>query len=304
MGACREAWERGLKQGPDLILMTGDHGDNGDGELDFGERLTGLWGHLVPRLPASSVPLLLCLGNSDFRNNYQTDPNTLAETCEIYRRMLGSRYYLDELGNGRREAAGLTWLSLNSQMFSPKNRYSGAVAQGAQSLRWLREQLASSTGPAVILTHIPPCLDLYLGASAWRVEESKEFWAIVESHPRPCWLVGGHFHRNEVHARARERTPVPLLVAGSLSRKYDYAPNWRSWSWQVGPEGLVDCRYRLYYPGHSDWESEYCIDDVQAFARQLEDPAFLNRYRRDLFAHHRLAERAEPWPIHEQFWVR
>jgi len=301
--ACLEAWERGLKPGPDLILMTGDHGDNGAGEGDFEQRLAGLWGRLLPYLQGNSAPLLLCLGNSDFRNNYQTDSNTLAETWEISRRVLGTRYYLDELGNGRREAAGLTWISLNSQIFSPKNRHPGASEQGSRSLRWLREQLAASSGPAVILTHIPPCIDLYVGGSAWRPQDCRAFWQIVESHPRPCWVMGGHFHRNEVHAGRQGKTPVPLLVAGSLSRKYDYAPNWRSWNWQVGPEGLIDCRYRLHYPGHADWEAEYRIDDLQAFARQLEDPAFLSRYRRDLFAHHSLAERTEPWPIREQFWI-
>ncbi|MBS2034995.1 hypothetical protein JST97_08400 [bacterium] len=295
--AWKEALERGLQEKTPLLVFTGDHGDNGQGRGDFAERCRGFWGTARDRL--GDHPLVLTLGNADFRQNYQTDPENLHETECLYREIWGDRYYLDHLGNGWQRHQQLDWISLNTQIFSYKNRYPEAARQATQSLDWLAQRLQASPGGSVLLLHIPPTVDLFNGQQAWRSEPLRRFGEILQAHPRPVTVLSGHFHRNEVHAIKRPQGDVCVLVTSSLSRKYGYNPNWRSNHWRVSPEGHLLCAdYDLLYPGHPDFRSHYRLDRAQDFLTQVDRTAYLN----DLFAHH--PQIIDRWKeLIEQFWV-
>lgn len=291
--AWQEALQRGLKEKPELLLFTGDQSDNGLGRGDFAERTRGFWG---PTLEAvGTADFLLTLGNADFRQNYQTDPENLAETALLHKELLGSRYYLDELGNGARDHSGLRWISLNTQIFSPKNRYPGAARQSEASLDWLAGQLDGK--PAVLLLHIPPIVDLYTGHEAWNSQPLRRFWQLGRAHKGPLTILSGHFHRNEVHACGRAQGDAALLVGGSLSRKYDYQPNWRSYRWRLGKAGqLLGADYRLSYPGRGD--TDYQLAEPSSFLAQVDRTTYLN----DVFARH--PEVKDRWKeLKEQFWI-
>lgn len=296
--AWREALERGLAENSPLVVFTGDHGDNGQGRGDFAERTRGFWGTARDRL--GSKPLLLTLGNADFRENYQTDPANLAETEKLYREIWGDRYYLDGLGNGWRNLENLDWISLNTQVFSYKNRYPKADEQARACLDWLAQRLRAAQGGCVLLLHIPPTLDLFNGLQAWRSEALQRFWSVLSAHPGPVTILGGHFHRNEVHACKRPQGEVSVLVTGSLSRKYGYSPNWRSNRWRLDEKGqLLRADYDLLYPGHGDFRSHYTLERPQDFLTQVDRTAYLN----DLFARH--PQIKDRWKeLTEQFWIR
>ncbi len=282
--AWHQALQAGLAKRPELVVFSGDHGDNGVGRGDFQDRTRGFWSTWK-----SQVPLILTLGNSDFRRNYQTDPENLAETHQLYRHCLAD-YYLDELGNGTRQVAGLKWVSLNSQIFSPRNQYQGAPQQARQSLEWLRSQLGPQT---VLLLHIPPCIDLFSGQPAWRPQYSLELFDLLKVQP-PLAIISGHFHRNEVH----ECNQVPLCVAGSLSRKYNYHPNWREWMWRWQEGSLVEASYTLHYCGQRDWQSGYSALPLSDFLDRVSKQG----YMQDVFA--RQANAEDRWSeVRQQFSV-
>ncbi|MBT9586501.1 hypothetical protein IV102_24370 [bacterium] len=293
--AWREALHRGLDDKPEMAVFTGDHGDNGRGQGDFIERARAFWGPTLPRM--GNLPMVLTLGNADFRANYQTDPANLAETESLYRDLLGSGYYLDALGNGHKQAMGLDWISLNTQIFSPKNRFPGSLEQARLSLDWLKGRL--TTRPAVLLLHIPPSIDLYTGQPAWSRGPLQSFWSLVQAHRGPLTILGGHFHRNEVHAFRRSQGDVFTLIAGSLSRKYDYAPNWRSQLWTMSMDGqLEQVDYQLHYPGYPDFARPYRVDRAGSFLAQVDRQAYLN----DVFAHH--PQIKDRWKeLTDQFWI-
>jgi hypothetical protein len=278
-----------------MVLFTGDHGDNGQGRDDFAERARGFWGPTLPRI--QSLPMVLTLGNADFRQNYQTDPANLAETETLYRALFGPQYYLDALGNGVRSLLGQRWVSLNTQIFSPKNRFEGASLQEGQALDWLGGQLVGS-GPVVLLLHIPPTVDLFTGKPAWGASALKRFWSLVEVYAGPVTILGGHFHRNEVHVFRRSQGDVTTLVTGSLSRKYGYTPNWRSQRWTLAGDGrLQQVDYQLCYPGHAEYSQKYRVSSGD-FLAQVDRQAYLN----DVFAHH--PEIKDRWKeLTDQFWI-
>lgn len=296
--AWREALERGLSENSPLVVFTGDHGDNGQGRGDFAERTRGFWGTAHDRL--GSRPLVLTLGNADFRENYQTDPANLAETEKLYREIWGDRYYLDALGNGWQQHQGIDWISLNTQIFSYKNRYPKADEQASTSLDWLAERLSQARGACVLLLHIPPTVDLFNGLQAWRAEPRERLWSVLMAHSGAVTILGGHFHRNEVHAFKRPQGEVCVLVTSSLSRKYGYSPNWRSNHWSLDDRGqLLRADYDLLYPGHADFRSHYRLERPQDFLTQVDRTAYLN----DLFARH--PQINDRWKeLTEQFWIR
>jgi len=279
--AWKEALARGLAQNPQGYLFTGDNGDNGKGTGDFAERVRGFWQLTLETLPEK--PLMLTLGNSDFRHNYQTDPDNLEETRRLYQQLLGSRYYLDELGNGLHpdHLGSIHWISLNTQIFSPKNRYTGATAQAQRSLEWLSRTLREAPGPAALLLHIPPIYDLFSNALAWRPEWIRALRSVLDEHPGAVCMVGGHFHRNEIHGFSNE---TPLMVGSSLSRKYDYSPNWRMHRWELAEDRFCSFHSRLFYPGHPQWQKDYAWEKLDKIYNELQREDYLNSYVQDLFA--------------------
>lgn len=288
--AWNEALQRGLEENPPFALFTGDHGDNGKGRGDFGERLKGFWGPTLEAL--GNKPFALTLGNTDFRANYQTDPDTLREARQLHRELLGSRYYLDELGNGVAPGGfgGVRWISINTQIFSFRNRYPGAEAQGEKTLQWLETQLQTYQ-PKVLLAHLPPCIDLYTGSPSWRPNQLQRLHQLLTTYGVEC-IMSGHFHRNEVHAVGK----TPLLICGSLSQKYGYSPNWRSHRWTWQERKLQRIHYGLQYPGHSEWNRPYEVGDVGQFLSQVDS----HQYLEDLFGHQ--PDILDAWPkVQEQY---
>jgi len=281
-GALEEARRASLAFRPHALLITGDNGDNGESPETFYDRLGAFLRKLAYSLREVRVPLVLCLGNNDFQANYQTDPPLLEATERLFRQAFGRRYYLDRLGNGvlPEKPGGQTWITLNTQIFSRKNRYAGADEQAAQTLDWLRRQLGH--GPVVLVMHIAPTVDLWDGKQAWRPDCLKRFAALLQDYPDPVTIVAGHYHRNQVQFLKRPQGDVPILIAGSVSTKYGYEPNWRTWEWIAGAY-----EYTVFYPGHPDWTRRYRVEGAESFLRQLQDPAFYAGFVTDLFAHHK-----------------
>ncbi len=137
-----------------------------------------------------------------------------------YRRQLGRAFYLDELGNGVCPGAvgGITWISLNSLVFSPLNQYEGRGEQARRTLQWLRQQLAAQPPgrTVVIASHIPPTWDLFGHNPAWEPADLQRLGEILEAYPGCALIVSGHFHRNELHAfTLKQGRAVPVLDAGA-----------------------------------------------------------------------------------------
>jgi len=299
-----EAWAEARREGlalkPDLILLTGDQGDNSYDKPGFAARLKEFMATLGPEIR----PLLVTLGNDDLEDNYQSDPRHLAETTAIFRETLGERYYLDDLGNGvfPQRPGGITWISLNSVVFSANNRTPEAPEQARQTFAWLRQQLQG--GPVVLLCHIPPAWDLWTGQPAWKSEHLRSLQEILLAYPDPVTIVCGHFHRNHVQGYRRPQGNVPVLTAGSLSDKFGYAPNWRTYDW--GAEGID---YEVRYPGHPEWTSGWHVeaDELDDFRERLvaDEGAYL-QYMQDVYEHHadlaNMAAKARE-RILDEFWV-
>lgn len=280
--ALAEARRQTLAWQPHAVLITGDNGDNGESPETFHDRLSAFLGKLAYSLREVKVPLVLCLGNNDFQANYQSDPPLLETTERLFRQAFGRRYYLDRLGNGvlPERPGGQTWITLNTQLFSRKNRYAQADQQATQTLDWLQGQLKS--GPVVLVMHIAPTVDLWDGKQAWRPDPLRRFAALLQAYPGAVTIVAGHYHRNQVQYLRRPQGDVPILIAGSLSTKYGYEPNWRTWEWT---KGRYD--YTVFYPGHADWTRSYRVEGAESFLRLLQDPGFYAGFVADLFAHHK-----------------
>ena len=307
-----EVWDQALEEGlelrPDAILLTGDQGDNSRDRPTFGSRLQEFMAGLATDL-ADAPPLLLTLGNDDLAFNYQTAPEQLAQTDALMRATLKERYYLDGQGNGVSpdHVGGLTWISLNATFFSPANRYEKAAEQAEDTFRWLERQLASRGGHVVLLCHIPPSWDLWQQRPAWRSECLQRLQAILEGYPHPVTILCGHYHRNHVQAYHRRQGDVPVLVAGSLSNKFGYQPNWRTYEWTPG--GALD--YTVRYPGHPEWTHAWHVDPtrLEEFRLRLQndDAAYLD-YMQDIFCHQQNLPAAAAAPgirqaVLDEFWV-
>ena len=321
-GDWSQALGQGLALAPDALLMTGDHVDNKCPPEEFGRRLEAFLGSSAPRLSASRRPLLLALGNNDFPENYQTDPSQVAPVLAAWRRHLGKAFYLDDLGNGvyPRPLGGLCWISLNSLVFSPLDRYPGRGDQARRTLEGLRRQLAELPPgrPVAILSHIPPTWDLYSSTPAWNLEDLARFRDLLEGSRHPVVVLSGHFHRNEVHALSLSGgRAVPVLDAGALSGKYGANPNFRSYRWDLDGASVPQrVAWRLRYVGHPGWDRDWQFErPFQArtwsatVIRLASDPRFYRRYMEDLWA------RSASWPrdaekpgtrqaVLDQFFVR
>jgi hypothetical protein len=297
-----QAWDDAYKKGkalrPDIVVLTGDQADNKCTPEEFQKRLRGFGADLRIKLGQLKRPMAIALGNNDVANNYQTDPDNLGMSTRIYRQTLGRLYYLDDLGNGVMPSTvgGMTWITLNSLMFSPLNKYAEREAQARQTLDFLASELGKlpKGRPVVIVTHIPPTYDLYDKKPAWHAADVERFRSVLAAHGGPAVVMAGHFHRNEVHALALPgKWTVPVLVAGSLSFKYGNYPNWRSYAWKTDRRGhLETVAYRIRYPLQGEWNTFWTM------AAPLEEPSWTSfasrlveskdiylKYMLDLYAH-------------------
>lgn len=291
--ACRE----GLALRPEALVLTGDLVDNKCPPEEFARRTeVFLATHAAP-LRAAGVPLVLSLGNNDLPLNYQTDPGQMAEVLTTWRRHLGPAFYLDELGNGvcPRPVAGITWISLNSLVFSPLNQYEGRGLQARRTMTWLDRQLAAlpADRPVVIASHIPPTWDQFGHAPAWEPAEIRRFEQVLEGRRAPVVVLSGHFHRNELHALSlSDGRAVPILDAGAISGKYGYRPNWRSHQWTLDSRSWPQrIRWRNRYPANPAWDQVWQVDRPHLsrtwslyVIRLAGDSRFFLDYMRDFWA--------------------
>jgi 3',5'-cyclic AMP phosphodiesterase CpdA len=310
------AWQTAATEGaasdPDVVVLGGDIVDDqvsGDQDL-FVSFLDGFLPQLAALVRGMGGPVPLTLGNEDFFIDYDTSPEVMTLSLERYRQHLGDLFYLDDLANGvyPQPIQGMTWITLNSLVFSPKNRFSGRAQQASATLEWLQQQLdrLPALAPVVILTHIPPTMDLYDQTNAWDCQHLQRFVEILAGHPGPVVVLGAHFHRNEVHVlEVPGHLAVPVLLAGSTSFKYGNYPNWRSYVWTVDSEGaLLDVDYTLNYPQHPEWTSRWSfqrpldLSTYRAFRQELSrDSSAYLRYGLDLYARNERASECLDSPV-------
>jgi len=292
------AFGEGLALKPQALLLTGDNVDNKCPNQEFRRRTEAFLTGYGRRLVRSRIPMVFSVGNNDLPRNYQTDPEGLAQVFQDYRRHLGRAFYLDALGNGVCPSGPepVTWISLNSLVFSPLNQYEGRGGQARRTLLFLQRQLSAQPPgrPVVIASHIPPTWDLFGRNPAWEPADMQRLEELLEAYPGPVVIVSGHFHRNEVHAFTLEGgRAVPVLDAGGLAGKYGYRPNWRSHYWTLDSRGVPrTLTWRNRYPGDRSLDRVWQVD--QPFRartwtgwvqRLAAEPAFYLRYTEDFWAH-------------------
>lgn len=312
-GAFEEACRQGLALNPQAVVLTGDHGDNSLHRETFDSRIMEDIGRWKAPLAEYSGQIFLAAGNDDVVHNYQTQPADLRVQARAFEAAFGGRNYLDELGNGLAPSrlGGFRWISLNSQIFSPVNKASEAPSQAEATFQWLQGQLKSASDPVVLVCHIPPSWDLYMARPSWRPEYLRRLAAILDDFAGSAVVLCGHYHRNHVQGMRPDR-PIPILTAGALATKYDYASNWRHYRWQVtAGRGVAALSYTLHFTGHPEWTVDYQLrpDRLGDFLDRLRgDADFYRGYVRDVYGHHPdwegWAERdSTREKILEEFWV-
>ncbi len=280
------------------LVYTGDLGDNSRNPEQFYQHFPQDCLQFASMLKPFKGPILLTLGNDDFAHNYQTTPSDLKQTLAAMKQALGTRFYLDSLGNGvAPELVGeARWISINSLVFGTKNRTPEAPAQAQKTLSWLNEELKrAGSQTVVILTHLPPTWDLYLNQPSWKEEYIHSFHRLLADYPGQVIVLAGHYHRNHIQALAHNEERIPVLTCGALADKYGYASNWRELDFTpaLHPKPkfhFSSVRYTVRYPEHQQWDSVYRIplDRMDEFWEQLSNnSALLRRYVQDVFGHDR-----------------
>lgn len=310
--ALKEATQQGQALHPQAILLTGDHGDNSLDKSEFDARLMLDMQRWRTTLEGYQGEIFMAPGNDDVGHNYQTQPDDLKAQWHAFQETFGKRNYLNELGNGLSpsQLGGFRWISLNSQIFSPLNKTPEAPEQAGQTFEWLKNTLGDSKQPVVILCHIAPSWDLYLGKPGWKVEYIKQLQDLLGEYPGKVIFVCGHMHRNHVQAMLPAR-PIPILTSGALATKYGYQSNWRDYTWDVDESGAQKIEYNLHYIQHPEWTIRYELepDHIDGFLQKLRgDNDFFRQYVCDIYGHHekwqqKADDPAQRKSILEQFWV-
>lgn len=289
--------KEGLADKPKLVALTGDCVDNKCAADEFTQRTKKFVDQYLTKLRDSHLPLCLSFGNNDFAKNYSTEPSVQQPVFAAYKSCLGDGYYLDELGNGvyPKMVAGLTWITINSLVFSPDNPYNGKGVQARRTLEWLAYQLKQLPRgrSVVVLSHVPPTMDIYSNTLAWEAPFIEQYQNIIQDAPGPLVTISGHFHRNEQHVFALAGQRVsPVLDAGGLSGKYGYLPNYRMHTWRVQQGRPVSFTWQTRYPGRSKLNSTTAIVNPftmpvwdQFLARLVSDKAFFQNYVAEFWAH-------------------
>ncbi len=307
--AWEEAWQDLNQIAPEMLVLTGDHADNRCLMPEFFRRTQEFLDDLQQRLEGKSYTLALTLGNNDLWPNYSTEPKVMDEVLERYESALGDRHYLDHLGNGvlPNPPQGTAWISINTQIFSTKNPYPGSEQQAKETFRWLADVLRQTPKDQTVylLCHIAPVYDLWDEKLSWREPWVEATLDLLQESPHRIVILAGHFHRNEIQSLdLGEGRSIPVLVAGSMCRKYEYHSSWRHY--KFSERGVS---YDLNYPEHRDWQSNYALEDLfelETFQRMKDrlgtDTEKYKSYARDLYAHH---SEWEVWSQHpsKRGWI-
>lgn len=245
----------------EFFVFCGDGADNKNAdELEFQKRADAFAAYLG-RAAKTGRPVLVTYGNNDFYKNYNTDPENMAPVFKSWSKAMGDAYYLDDLGNGvyPELIKDTTWITVNSLIFSPRNSCDPEILkeQRSRTLEWLNDVLtvipADST--AVLVCHVPPCVDAYNDQGMWDSESLRAFQRILTHTPGHVMILSGHTHRNEIHALpSGSEKAAPVFIAGSVSGKYGYHSNFREYQWTFDEETgePVRCAWSVFYAEHPE----------------------------------------------------
>lgn len=241
----RSVWDEAFAAGrrddlASFYILSGDLVDNKKlDNLQFNKRVADFCSSYLEPLVKEGKPVLVAYGNNDFYINYSTDPENMRPTMDLWRKAMGDKYYLDELGNGvyPERMGNVTWISLNSLIFSSINSCSPTElkSQRERTLSWLAAALSAvpENSTAAIVCHVPPCTDAYNQKSMWDDESLKTFHKILSNVNCHVIVTSGHTHRNELHTLCISDTEtVPIIIVGSIAQKYGYYANYRRTTWE------------------------------------------------------------------------
>ncbi|MGM9991679.1 MAG: metallophosphoesterase family protein [Candidatus Bruticola sp.] len=301
-----EVWNRAFGAGRNdprasFYILSGDLVDNKKlDNLQFNKRVAAFSSDYLRPLVKEGKPVLIAYGNNDFYINYNTDPENMRPTMDLWRQAMGDAYYLDDLGNGiyPERLGGLTWITVNSLIFSPINSCPPSILkeQRQRTLEWLEAALAAVpyNSTAVIICHVPPCADAYNHKVMWDEESLRTFHSFLAETDCHVIVTSGHTHRNELHViPISDIEGVPLVIVGSIAQKYGYLANYRLNTWEFNAKSGLPERLSwdlLYVDPNQGSRSEVISNpcDLKTwfnFRKQLvEDEDIYAAYIRDFYA--------------------
>lgn len=200
------AYLENLPKPIDAIVVTGDIANNGE----LAEY------RLAREILTSRYPVFDCPGNHDIRAAYRQ--GLLGEPAS------------DAPVNQVREITGATFLLCDSTI---PGAAEGFLAD--ETIEWLDDALADSTGPAFVCFHHPPADLGHPGLDSIKQGGAERLAAVVERHPRVVGMLCGHAHTPAVTTFAGR----PLLMAPGVvsSSRLPFEPN-ADRAWEDG--GPVD----------------------------------------------------------------
>lgn len=273
----RSVWDEAFAAGrqddlASFYILSGDLVDNKKlDNLQFNKRVADFCSSYLEPLVKDGKPVLVTYGNNDFYVNYNTDPENMRPTMDLWRKAMGDKYYMDELGNGiyPERMGGITWISVNSLIFAANNSCPPAElkSQRERTLSWLEAALAAvpENSTAVIVCHVPPCTDAYNHKAMWDNESLQTFHKILSKVNCHVIVTSGHTHRNELHTLCVSDTEtVPIVIVGSIAQKYGYYANYRRTTWEFNNKtGLAE---------NLSWDLNYVNPEKGNRAEVVEGP--------------------------------
>ncbi|MGM9999575.1 MAG: metallophosphoesterase family protein [Candidatus Bruticola sp.] len=301
-----EVWDQAFAAGrqdarASFYILSGDLVDNKKlDNLQFDKRVADFCSAYLRPLVKDGKPVLVAYGNNDFYINYNTDPENMRPTMNLWRQAMGDAYYLDDLGNGvyPERLGGATWITVNSLIFSPINSCPPVILkeQRQRTLEWIEAALAAvpDNSSAVIVCHVPPCTDAYNHKSMWDGESLKTFHRLLAEAGCHVIVTSGHTHRNELHVIPVSITEgAPLVIVGSIAQKYGYFANYRRNTWEFNDKSGLPERlsWDLIYVDSERGKRSEIISSPCApqtwfnFRQQLtEDEESYTAYVRDFYS--------------------
>jgi 3',5'-cyclic AMP phosphodiesterase CpdA len=182
-------WLAGLRNRPDVILVTGDLTEPSP-SLDA----VGELARLHHTLAEVGAVVLLARGNSDTTAAFRAHLDAVGETYAD----------LDGQLHRCRVAAGLTFLLLDSAV---RGSFAGRVGDSARD--WITATLAATTGPVVLALHHPPRELGHPVVDGLRADVIPDLAETLAGDGRIVATMCGHTHAASVSTWAG----VPLLVA-------------------------------------------------------------------------------------------
>lgn len=145
---------------------------------------------------------------------------------------ISDEFHYGHGGFYERQCGGITFLALNTLIYSHYHIPNETIADPFGQFKWLRQKLKEAVEAARtvwIIGHVPPGMETYGYTPLWKEEYVVSYLNIVEdSFLSSC--IGaqlfGHTHRHEF--RVLQNAPNstgPLLIGGAVSPVFDNNPN-------------------------------------------------------------------------------